>query len=352
MYPVKHTSFAVISLIVLAAFSAQSAYAVSKQTPQSEAAAPCAVLEKFGGPVRLLDATRTDVVDPAYNVGIACNGWVSIDGDGWALIRHANGYEFHLGSGSFMQIRELKDAKAPAEHVVLYQGSLFARVHTSNGELRVATANGRAKIASGSLVVTFSQVEEETQVIAVEKETRFENRFEPSRKIAVRAGEASTLGFRTGRVLPTAPRAISIASMRDKLHELGLEEKDYQIAIRSVRERQERKSVALNEASPKKGRSIASLRKSKNASYERHPSRGLAADNAVRNAMIKRVVGGEPEGSKILFPDITTRTPSSVGIQVRSIESRAGYQATATEKHEELEKKKLIEELSNMHPDL
>ena len=79
------------------------------------------------------------------------------------------------------------------------------------------TPNARARLERASAIVIYSAGDEESQLITLEDEASLENRFEPSRKMTVKQGEASSLNFTLLRVVPSAPRAIAQASLRPHL---------------------------------------------------------------------------------------------------------------------------------------
>jgi hypothetical protein len=233
---------AVAVLIMMRAVT--MAHAVEVGTEQS-GSAPCAVLEAFTGDVELLDASRTHLLKVEPKAGIPCGGWVSVM-KGWARIKHRDGFRLSLGENSFVQAPEPNfDGRFSGDQFILFKGEVHAEASKGDGELRVVTANARSRVKSGSAIVVFSQSEEETQLIALQGRAAIENRFETSRSVAVKAGEASSLNFRQLRVVPTTPRAVAVAALRPKFNNLHVRDGDRRDGAEAALERQDRVFASL-----------------------------------------------------------------------------------------------------------
>ncbi|MGZ3709851.1 MAG: hypothetical protein ACXVBC_13100, partial [Bdellovibrionota bacterium] len=269
---------------------------------------PCAVIEDFRGEIQILDPSRTQLGEADRKSPIACDGWVST-GSGWAEIRHRSGFMIHVGSNTFLKFVKndpsIPDAEFGAEQLVLYKGQVYAQAGGGSGELRIVTANGRARVSRGKILLVFNKSEEETQLISLENEAHLENRFEPEHVVTVHPGEGSSLNFRLLRVVPSMPVAVSAAALRPKFNDLNLDQDTRKIATREILKRQGRKFAAtLYEDSDDDhpGRKIASVKPKLDASrYLRHQ---VSTEDSVLHAhWVKKMVGGEKIGERILYPD-------------------------------------------------
>ena len=61
------------------------------------------------------------------------------------------------------------------------------------------------------MLINFSPDSQDTQLVALDHPATLENRFEPSKKVEAKAGESTDLNFKEMRVIPTYPKAVSIA---------------------------------------------------------------------------------------------------------------------------------------------
>lgn len=316
-------AFAWFALVV------SSAWVTDAQAREGEspASAPllCGTLERASGQVQLLDATRTQLIDPSPKMAIPCGTWASIGpGPGWVILRHRNGFRIYAGPGAFFQV-----STDERDNLILYRGELYVQSQGAGPELSVLTANARASLGQGTMVVLFSQAEEESQVIALEHTATIENRFQDSTKVKVRAGEASSLNLKLLRTVPTQPMAVSIAGLKGKLASFPVSAKDEHEAIRATHERQETKFPDPLPP-PTGGRSLASERPSASpsASYERNPAQ--KGDGDLRTRFADQVVGGTKEGRALLFPGQKKKAP------IRVVDK---------------DKSELMEELSRVRPD-
>lgn len=346
----------------IVALSGAAAHA-HQATHQEAGPAPCAVVEDFGGSVQLMDPTRTHVVSAEKKAGVSCGGWVSV-GKGWVKIAHRDGYRVKLASGSFAQFSENNpDGKFSGDAMTLFKGQAYGQAADGAPSLNVITANARARIAKGSAIVIYNHAEEETQLISLDGHSNLENRFEPSRRIKVSAGEASELNFKQLRVVPTVPRALAMAALRGKLSELQLDEKSGKLAVRNAASRQERRFAAEitapEDESPARpdevdagGRGLASVPAQAEARKPRSPVIKTPAQEAeeerLRAHFVKKLSAGENVGQKILFPSGANGRSRQATVQIvdpaAEIERKSG-------RNEEKEKRRLIEELSRIRPE-
>ncbi len=332
-----------------------AARAWAGETPSEEGPSiPCAVIDRVAGEVEVFDASRTQVLSATRDAGVPCGGWVSTR-QAWVELKHRDGHRIHVGSGSFVQFPENnRDGYFSGDHAIVYKGHIFGRAGGGVGELRAATANARARVTRGSFVLSFAQATEESQMITLDNTASLENVFESSKKIVVKAGEASTMNLRLHRVLPTAGKAIAVADLRPKLVDLHLEATDLASAIERAVARGERRMAShlvhpetgAPVAKPRTQRAPASLRVKK-PTYQRHD---LDKQNAaLMQRWTRKLVGGQEEGEQILFPDRFHGKPQNVQIQVIDTDAGRGPASRhVLSKSEEAEKKKLIEELTKI----
>ena len=210
--------FAVRSLFLLLPLALASGGAfAAPAAPPSSPPKPCALLTSFNGDVELIDPTRTRVIDTVEKAAIPCGGWLSV-ADGWAKLRHRDGHVIHAGRDSFVQVVDYdQDGGSSGDHLAVLRGEVYVNTGDGSGELRVITANARARIKEGAGIIMFSQLDDETQLVMFEKSATFENRFVPGTRMLVRSGEASSMNFRALRVVPSEAAAVTMASMRPRL---------------------------------------------------------------------------------------------------------------------------------------
>lgn len=359
------------SLVFAMAFVANVAFAREVETPHAPSV-PCAYLERFGGQVELLDASRTQVVETVVKAGIPCGGWVSTE-EGWARLRYRDGYTVHLGSGTFAQVLDGQgEGQGPGDQLLLYKGQIYGKAGVGNRELRVLTANARARLGKGAGVVIYDSSEEETQLIAAEDSALLENRFQAAAFIRLQGGEATALSLKALRVVPSTPRAVNSATLKAKLGDLHVDDKDQSHALAVAKERQDRKfatvipvkeppapaptvpndgvkiqvhgqdEVLAHKTSGGKGekqRAPAGLV----SDYSRHPAR--PEDAKLKNHMIRKMVAGHEAGEKILFPDKFYGRPQSVKVEVDDPLAKARAQQ---QRETDAERSRLMEELSQI----
>jgi hypothetical protein len=322
--------------------------------------APCGVLESFLGDVQILNSTRTRLVDATNRAAIPCGSWVSVN-HGWAQIRHQNGPHIHVGGETFVQLPDFKnDPNFKGDHLVLYKGQVFAEAGDGEEEFRMVSSMGRVRVKRGKIIFLFNRNTDETQLISVESSATLENRFETSRKVRVQAGESTELNFKLLRVIPTLPSAISIASLRPKLADLRIAESDRYEALQWVLKRQGRKFAAplvdensdVDEGgrSPEKksGPHVASrkLASTHPESYLRHPPE--KSDALLHAHWVKKMVGGESIGERILYPDKYYGRAPRAGVEIIDPGIKLNQKQ---KKQEDVEKKHLIEQLTQIRMD-
>lgn len=235
--------------LLLGWFSIPAAHAV-RITPHATSMPTCAVLESFSGEVQILDSTRSRLLDTFSKAPIPCGSWVSVV-TGWASLVHREGYRVKLAANTFVEVPEPSAASTGSgDQFMLFRGQIYAISGDGSKELRISTANARARMSRGRLILVFNHSEEETQLITLANRASLENRFENSRKILAKAGESSSLNFKMLRVVPSAPRAISETAMKVKMDELAFDDRERVYALKVVRLRQERKLAVELDSDP------------------------------------------------------------------------------------------------------
>ncbi len=312
MTPLRFTPRIRLPLFIGLAFVASLRLAFGSQLISSDTSAvPCGLLEEVRGTVQLLDASRTSIREAEKKAPLACGSWITSAG-GWARIKLRDGFTLHLGANSFIELTESNtDGKNSGDQAVLYRGEIYAKAEAGSGELRVLTANGRVRIRRGAMTVLYNRESQETQVVALEGAAAIENRFQGSARVAVNAGEASSLSLDLQRVVPASPRAVAIASLREKLASLRVPERASAEAVRQTQQRHDRKIASAIEAldakpaqgepraepaaaekvpAPRKGAKAQRKTASVSSRYASHQKR--AEDPQLRQHMIERVTGG------------------------------------------------------------
>jgi len=262
--------------------------------PPLEKVPTCAMLEDYEGQVLLVDASRSFLMDTFNRAGIPCGGWISID-QGWAKIKHRSGYRTRVGAHTFVQV-----AREETEQFVLYRGQVLIESGDGAPEARVLTANARYRLERGRVLVVYNEQDEETQVIALTGEGKFENRFVSENSIALKPGQSSTLHQKALRVLPDTPLAVSTADLRSKLAALHVPEKEKVQILAQAKERADHGLALAQRRSP-----AGIVFHSKN--YERHSR--TPDDDALRKKFEAHAVGRGAAGAA----GKDTRGPADLG---------------------------------------
>ncbi len=323
----------------------------SSEVPSSvRPAVPCGVLEAFTGDVQILDANRTHLITATSRANLPCGSWVSVN-QGWAEIRHQNGPRIHLAKQSFVQLPDFRtDPLFKGDHIVLYRGEIYAEVGDGEEEFRIVSSIGRARLKNTKVILLLNQAHEETQLIALQNSATLENRFETNRKVKIQAGEETSLNFKLLRVIPALPSAISVSSLKPKLNELGVPENDRIEAIRAVLRRQGRtfpehpRDLPVDDAEPEeKDDPSRKPAKEKTGSYLRHmPEK---EDQMLHSYWVTKMAGGQQVGEKILYPDKFYGKSQRIRVEVLDPAEKLNKKL---QKQEEVEKKHLMEELSQI----
>ncbi len=344
-HPMKLAIITKASLVFLATAVYASHPEVSTQPPAQSPSGFCATLEAFNGQVEILDPSRQNLQEVRLHAAIPCGGWVSIE-KGWAYIRHRDGFHIRAGEWTFIQLQDVKSGGVGVDQAVLFKGQAFVQSQKGDGELRVATPNARARIQDAISLVLYSQEAEETQLMALENSASLENRLQTSPakagknagRIVAKEGESTSLNLKAMRTVPSTPRAAAIASVREKLNALSIEDKEQKVFLRNVYHRQGRKFAELLHEEGTARRSPAGLE-----IYERHKMDGES--KKLHTRMESRVVGGHSEGFKLLHPNEEHGRTHSVKIQIED------HGNNTRSKGDELERKRLMEELSQLRPE-
>jgi hypothetical protein len=230
--------------------------------------------------------------------------------------------------------------------VVIYRGSAYLQAGDGAPELVVATANGLARAKSGAFIISYRKSQDETQVVSFSRDLMFANRFQANEAQRVRSGEASLINFKRERSMPSLPRAVAVASLKEFSATLELDERTFNSAANAAKNRADRRlAVDLRENAQGVNRAPASSG-TKKGSYERHPA--SAEDSALMEHFADRIVGGSTEGRKLLVrsPAGTTAVTPRGGRGRVEVDARTSE--TRDSKSELSEKRRLMEELSKV----
>lgn len=348
------------------------AFPAHAREAESETAAPvpCALIAEVGGQVDVLDASRTHLLDSSEKAAIPCGSWVSV-GKGSVQLKHRDGFRIHAGAGTFVQLPEPNfDGRFSGDQAILFRGQIFAQAGGGSRQLRILTANARARVQRGSAIVIYSQEDEETQIIALDHASSLENRFQTSRKVDVQAGEATSLNFKQLRVVPTTSRVVALAALRPKFDDLRVPERDRQAALRTARSRQDRifatelvkedsKASETHQRAPASedpGQEVrARLEAAKKQTrfppapqnYSSRPSEEHV--QRIRKNWVGRLVAGETGAAQLVAPHVAGSKYSTQ--ESRQAEAEASAFIKRKARHltaEDEEKLRLIEELSRI----
>ena len=324
----------------------------------------CATVKTFTGEVQILDSTRTRVIDTEIGAAVPCGGWISVD-VGWAELTHSDGRYLRVGTNSFVEIplRRKDGGTGFDSHLVLYKGRVFAEANGQNGETIIITPNATIRQGTGKFLAIFGQSDEESQVIALSEPASLENRFEPSRKIEVRPGEATTLTLGNNRILPTTPAAVMISSLKMTLLDLNFSEDEQREIIAIIRQRQEMKFASM--APPKTiPKSTVTADRAPAGAADHKGGHGSATGSAANNGhpapdpnseigkhWVSRLVGRDPaSANEMLFPNVTDagEEGDGKGNSVKAKAASAAKKANEEKIASRSEKQKLLEALSKL----
>jgi hypothetical protein len=342
-------------MIFLAAMpGALASQAFASQPSSSGAAETCAVVSDFSGAVQILNPSRTDLHGAVKLSSVPCGGWVSV-GSGWARIRHREGFTLHLSARTFVQLPDgaTRD-QIVGDSLVLLKGQVYGNVSNGATPLQMMSANSRVRVDKGAVILIYDQETELTQVISLEGEAKFENRYQGARKVTVGPGESSELSLGQLRVIPATPKAMAAASIKTKFEELHLNERQRERALQHVVARAERKFVTAGQESGDRERKEPQEPSRRLAGIQVTPSAAAAAaalkneeeeKAAIRSHLTRKVAGGEKAGEKILFPGGEGEKLEQVQVEIRD---PAGKVLEKNHQFEDKEKRRLIEELSKL----
>lgn len=323
------------------------AWAVRVDAPASKII-PCGTLSSVGGEVQLLDASRTELLDTRANADIPCGSWLSTE-SGWAILVHRDGHRVRVGAKAFVEVLDSgAESRNPGDHVVVYKGQVHAKAAHDSNEFRALTANGRVRMKSGESLIVFSPLQEETQLIALSDSSSLENRFEGSRRVTVKAGEATSLDMKTLRIVPSTPRVVSLTALKMKLDDVQLDDDDQRGILRAAKSRKDRTlAITLKDA----GSRAPASEKRDLESYERHPGSEQEKAN-LKERWAERLTGGDSAGKELLFPKKSKtkagRSPASAKVTVEDV---AKTHERKLRDEEKAEKERLMRELSTIRPE-
>lgn len=196
--------------------------ALASHPGESGAVIACGRLESFQGNVQVFDAARTSTIDVKPNQKLQCGDWISVV-QGKAIIRHKLGFQVTLGAGSFLQILDPQSGENPEkDHFALYRGQGLFKASEKDPELKVATANARARFRNSEGYFLYSYDFHVSQLVGIQGRSRLENRFLDARPIAVARSQVTSMGELGSRPVPRLARTVSMASVKERLARLGV----------------------------------------------------------------------------------------------------------------------------------
>ena len=339
----RWTALAVVALLALVVDRGRQALASQAAPAAGISPVLCGTIDAVGGDVQVLDSGRSVLLTALSGSGLPCGAWISVGaGKSWISIRHRDGVTLHASAGTFM-------ALGPVEQVILFRGNVFGRAEGGTPELQVLTSNARSRIPMGMAVVIYNQGEEETQLVSLEGTARIENRFAPEGVMEVKEGEASSLNFKLLRTVPSAPRAVASADLREKLKSFPIDDRIHSLAVRAAFQRGERKFAATFDQEAKQQAEFANRAPATVAAEMIEKEREAATERMLMGKLAEKVTGGVPGGAHLLSPSGSKRVPASA--VVKEIELSESTLKARKVKAEQAERKRLMRELSRLKAD-
>lgn len=299
----------------------------------------CGVVEDFGGRLQIISPDRTVITEAAPKAALECGSWISTS-KGWLRLRHRDGFRMQLGREGFFQV---KAGVEGTEHGVLYRGEARLEGMPGSGQLRVLTANGRARVSRGPAILSFDPKQEQTQLISLGRSVSLENRFSSSRPITLSPGHFSSMNFKRLRVVPSAAAPMAIAGLKQAMANLQLSSADQAQALSAASSSSVRRGLASVAQKPGKQLKVKTPVRITER-YSRHLPGPAKRDEQLREYLVRKTAAGSAAGEEILFPAQSPgRNPSSL-IQVEPLTGRGEKPSKA----QEAEKRKLIDELTRI----
>ena len=342
----QHWSFRglAVGVVMILCLSQTGALASSSKKSEAPQAEPhCGMLESFEGELQFFDSSRKHLLQQMPKMILPCNTWVSTH-HGWAKIRHVKGPVISVGGSTLIKIASLPEVDPQlGDHLILYKGQVYLDVKTGSEEFRLVTPSARSRFTDAKAIMIYNSDKNQTQLITLEKSALIENRFQVMHRAKVQAGEASALDPNLLRVAPSIPRAISASSLSSKFTDLQLSDEEQTRAIKTVLVRQKKVYAADILDGTLKSEPEKSLHSDSKASSEQEDA------NLVEH-FVKKLTGGAPVGKAGIHPEKNQKRTGLARVHVldSSHEHRRSGQLID---QEQMEKKRLIHELSNIKSD-
>jgi hypothetical protein len=291
----------------------------------------CGVFQNLSGDVEILDITHTHLTDGIPGTQLACNSWISVK-TGWAILQYTPHIRIHIGPHSFVQV--LRFSPETNDHLLLYEGQIYFQQEKDIKELRIITANGRARIKHGKALLISDISEDTTQLVALDNQASLESRFQETKPIVAHSGESTDLNFKTLRTIPSAPKAITIASLRSILAQLRLA---------SYLEKE-----IITDALLRQNKQFASaLSVPHSSKIERQPaglSRSQYSGQDIQKHLMEKLTGSDTEEAKLFL----NRKPAKVKHSLIEIQDLSEHHPSSDTPQEKQEKQEIIQELSKI----
>ena len=325
----------------------------TKSEAEPDTSPPCATIEVFNGEIDILDSKREKLLEIGLNKPISCLSWINIR-NGWIEIKHMRGAILRIGPNSLFQIfpsSKIKSAKNISTFNdiadgILYKGRVYSRIQIGDGGFITLTPNAVVSLESGVAFHSFDPLEEETQLVSVDHRSVIINRFEPSARVVVGPGEASSLNNKLMSTLPTDAKAVQPNSLKEQLSDFDLHPKELQALVKRVSSDVNRKFASVENANQKKktDKQVAKSTPDMYSAYEE--------DVEGRSIWVKKLTGDDTTSFNSVG---AKRKPASSGaVQESDTQLVKIYEKSLKKgkrnknKQEEDEKRRLIEELTKI----
>lgn len=337
-----HTKARTLFTIMLASALAETSATAAQPAPV-EAAEPCATVTAAHGTSRVMDATRTILNDGERGVAVACGGWVMVS-QGTLSLEHRDGYRMTFSADSFAQLNENNlTGHFDREALTLFRGQVMIRSPQGSPTFQGITPDGRVRLANATGLLIYATGDEETQLIALDGKSSLENRFLAEQRVTVAPGEVTSMSRKTARTMPSIPQAVAIASLRGKLDGLRVREADRDRYLARARTRADRTFASVVKPKAKAKHPLPDEVDSRARILAQ--KRSEAEKKKIQAHVARRLAGGHASAEEIVFPSRFHGKEGRLELEVEDVAARYEQSQFAAE---DLEKKRLIEELAHI----
>ena len=331
---------------------------------ENGAGVACGELVSFIGKVEVFNSSRTHVEDIHYGKKLNCGDWISVE-DGQAVLVHQAGFKLLVGKNTFLQILDPQDgANSGKDHAQLYRGEAVIDANSKN-EVRITTANARAKVTRSKSLLLFTETTLETQFVGLEGQSIIENRWISGSDVRVDVAKVSVLGSSDTRIHPSDPKLIDHKSIADRLMSMGVsKELNQRIAVIVKSESRVRMPAKLKVVASNPGQKPADSHLDNQAvastitptgefavhqSYSSFdPSRGPASDLQGDNTSEKVLSAFEPVFKNKVNVQNPSRAPAT--IQPKMVQQKTAQQKVKTKiiDPKQIERDRVLKKLAGL----